>query len=316
MKCIFCPNEFDPQKVSPEHIIPKNIGGTVVTYQVCGKCNTIFSKIDAELNRNRNIYDAYVSIQEKTKALEFRFFESYVDFEHDTKVKTIPKSSSKKIVTTKIRDDEFICDRDCDEQNDPVIGHMKKIAKQEKIPIQILNAHLEKYNHFKLNTDKKEDFKDDLFRITAFHESSTGQEMNLMNAKPPHRFVAKACVEFAHLMEFSHEIVNIDLIRMHSLEGGLEGKKLHFHQEDTGRKNGLLCHLICFTEKQFQIHFFSKFGVALDIEWRARPVSLIVANDCVEKKFLYCQETDNGVVKTDKSVSIKMHEKLGLRTNI
>lgn len=315
-KCIFCSKEFDPKKVSPEHIIPGNIGGTVVTYQVCDECNTFFSSFDAELHRHRNIYDAYHSIQAKTKRIEFRFLESHVDFENGTKVKTVPKSSSRKIVTTKLGEGEFVCSNDCDEKNDPAIGHMRKIAIREKIPTYIPEEHLAKYLDFKKKSNKQDVFKDERFHITASRESSFGQEINLMNAKTPHRFVAKACAEFAHLMECATEIANIDLIKKHALQGGLEGKQLHFYQDDMVRKDGLYYHVIFFTEKQFKIAFFSKFGVAIDITWRSHPRSLIIANDLVKKKLFYCEQVAGGVMKTDRLVSIKLHETLRLHTNI
>ncbi len=305
--------------VHAEHVIPRNIGGTVVTYHVCNKCNTdVFSEIDAELNRQRFIYDAYKEIStEKRPALKFHFMEAFAIDENGTKLPFVPKSDRNEMIPTKIAEGQFIGPLDVDESKDTFISLIRKIGRKYDISPQFIENHLQPYRIFRSNA-KDGDIYRERFLTNANVEivESTRVKQTIMNAKTPHRFIAKACAEFAHLFGIADGIANMGVIKKHALVGGLEGKPLNFFVDETDIEKAREFHIVLFTAKQFMVIFFGRWGAAVDIEWEMDPSLVYVANNVSSRKLVLCKHEGNQLVTTNMVVGIKEHDQYRLRTNI
>ncbi len=266
MKCIFCPNEFEITEVHAEHIIPKNIGGSVLTYHVCNNCNTLFSKIDAELNKQRHIYDAYIEIErEKKPNLKFHFMEAFYQDEEGDKIQFVPISNSNDLITKKYSKNKYVFSFDTDERKDAFIGIIKKIAKKYSISDSFIEGHLAPYREFRKRSKSGDVYKERFLAYTDVVANSTKiEKKTVMNAKTPHRFIAKACAEYAHLLGISDRIKNLNLIKKHATVGGFEGNGLEFFVSETDIKKPSEYHFILFTRKQFQIIFFGKWGASVN----------------------------------------------------
>jgi hypothetical protein len=287
------------QVVPAEHIIPKNIGGTVVTYQVCGTCNNLFSTFDSYLNRHRHIYDSYKNISSpKDLSIEFRFVDHFTNLPGGGCVKFVPKSSNLEVISSKIGDGKFICDCNSSEKNDIYLQKVSKVQKKYNISNEFITNHVKKYHKFKKESIPGSVFRDD-FLISNFElkiNENTSYVQNTMYAQIPHRFIAKACVEYSSLLGISQEIANIEDLKTHAKEGGLEGVKLQFFEDIASPKDGNPCHFIIFSAKQFVIAFLGKWGVAVNIEWQNEPKLFYLVNDLIRKKLFECSYKNNEMI--------------------
>ncbi|MDG5816455.1 HNH endonuclease [Chitinispirillales bacterium ANBcel5] len=316
--CIFCNKQFDMLTVDAEHIIPRNVGGTVVTYQVCNVCNKKLSRFDAELNRQGEIYSAYKEIQsDKKPPLEFRFKEAALTYNDSLNAKMIPKSTVNEIITTEIRKNEFVCSLDAEDKCDPFIGRIYKIQKKYKIPVEFIQRHLQPYREFRTKAVPGSVYHErTLTNMDVEITHSVGKYEYVMSKKTPHRFLAKACVEYAHLLGFQDKIVNLPDIAEHALNGGLEGKKLFFYIGETDMGCPSHFHTILFTTKQFTIYFFGKKGFSIEIKWKKEPFRFIFANDILNKTLVLCREEKDQLISTNEVFLIHEHQRIGRRTHI
>ena len=106
MWCIFCKKDRKP---SEEHIIPRNVGGSIITYQVCEVCNPILgSEVDSVLNKHRHIFDAYEKIKsDKKPELKFNFTSSTFRSADGAEIKVASNNLSKKIQPTETSENQF-----------------------------------------------------------------------------------------------------------------------------------------------------------------------------------------------------------------
>jgi len=109
MNCIFCNSD---RSKSEEHIIPENIGGTVIIDNVCKYCNSKFgSEVDIKLIKNRHIYDAYHKLNKKFDLdLKFEFKDSFYHMTDGIRINVSKRSDEEKTLVTKTGENEFVID--------------------------------------------------------------------------------------------------------------------------------------------------------------------------------------------------------------
>jgi hypothetical protein len=121
-----------------------------------------------------------------------------------------------------------------------------------------------------------------------------------MSGTTPHRFLAKACVEFAYLFGLQNEILNLDILRKHA-RYGTELDSVRCYEELIWDRS-IQYHVISFGSNQFQIHFFSRYGFAIEVSWQHSAPDLIFVNDIVHKVLLDCKSEADGVLITNQMI--------------
>ncbi len=283
MICIFCQENKAP---SDEHIIPENVGGSTIIRSVCIECNNqLGTSVDSELNKQRHIYDAFSKLDKTNRPnLEFHFSESYYEDDEGNKIK-LPKTSKKsEIVPTQIDTDFFIIDRN---DNQFVSAQINKIVKREGISKEIATKKITEYMNFSKNSKPGDVYTDDIFGIKVITQQANTGRITVMSGRTPHRFLSKACVEFAHALGISDKLKNLDLLREHALHGN-RLQDIHAFQEISEGRGAMPFHLIQFTEDQFHVHFFLKYAVSIEILWVNRPELIFLAEDLLTRDLRIC----------------------------
>lgn len=310
MNCIFCNAVIDCNTTPAEHIIPNNIGGTVVTYDVCKKCNHALSATDVELHKQRHIYDSYKNI-ENTHDLKlvFRFIESYAENTDGSIVKLVPKSTSNKIIRSKISENVIVSDCSITDKEDEYLNIVKNIKNKYQLSDSFISKHLERYYKFIHDSIPGSIYRDNFLtrNIEIRINLTNATKQTVMNAKTPHRFIAKACVEYASLFGFSDQILNIDILKKHALLGGFEETHLKFFENMPLDNIGRPYHIISFTNNQFSVTFFGKYGVAVNINWKNEPIVKRIANDLIHKRLFECFYENGCIEISKKEIVFKRH---------
>jgi len=294
MNCLFCNSS---NKFSEEHIIPKSIGGSITINNVCIDCNSKFgSEVDIKLTKNKHIYDSYTELSKiHNLNLKFSFKDAYYEISNGQKIKAVNRSNTRKVLTTKTDDNNFIIDN-----NDPkfVIQSLRKKGKRKNLSDSIINKVIEDYK--KWNSEKKGDeFYNELFEITVQNNEDNATFNYIMDADTPHRFIAKACVEFAYLFNIDDQIKNIEVLKFHALYGN-QIKNISVFQEVHKEITPCPFHYIKFDNSQFVIGLFCQFNFALNIYWKDKTSHLKFANNLLTKKLVYCEEKNERLKSTDR----------------
>lgn len=322
-KCIFCDKKINPYKIPPEHIIPRSIDGSIVAYNVCAKCNNdLGSEVDCELNRNRHIWDGRKRHKELPPPQKPFIFKSKFAITPDgTKVPLVPNSGSDQILTHTLKDSGTRVDRRCPPENDFYFQWLKKQLEMVGTSTEEQKKHFERYLRAREKGSYlgKKIYRDWLF---TGMEAFFGEEENiavhsLMSTTVPHRFIAKVCLEYAHLLNFEKEIENIKEIKEHALNGGLEGTALHFYNEVSKESDIFPCHIFAFTKSQFVVGIYDSYFIGVDIKWREKPMEFIYADDFVNRLLRVCIERDGFFeIFLDRSFDFKEHALLGRPTHL
>lgn len=298
MICIFCNEENEP---SEEHIIPESIGGIATIKTVCRDCNSkLGTEVDSELNRQRHIYDAYSDVRKQSKIdLQFHFSETYFDDEEGNKIKLSKSNRSDKIIPTVTGEGAFTIDHS---DTKFIKNQIKRIAKKQGISDTITQKKIAEYLYFNKYSQPGDIYVDEIFDIIIKHGRKDRIRKTFMSGKTPHRFLAKACVEFAHLLRIQDEIENLKILRLHALNGDKLDKIECFEQliNDTEAKP---IHLIQFTPRQFHIHFFMKYAASIKINWRNEALEVFLGNDIATKHLrIFLPDKENKNLETTKYI--------------
>lgn len=296
MSCIFCQKEREP---SEEHIIPETLGGSVVTFHVCKDCNSLFgSKVDSVLHKHRHIYDAYEKLQLEHKPdFKFRFNKSYFERSDESRVTVTRNSHSKKIVPTKVAENEFIIDA---RDNKFVVDYMKKKGLQKGYTEEFINKEIDEYLDWSKTKNPGDQYFNDQFELRLESHTDIASRITEMAATTPHRFLAKACVEFAWLLGLQDDIQNLDILRQHALNG-THLKRISCYEEKIWDKS-IAYHIISFYDNQFQIRFFGNYGFAIEINRQTYEPIISLANDIFNKVLLVCQREADGLLITNTAI--------------
>ncbi len=108
-----------------------------------------------------------------------------------------------------------------------------------------------------------------------------------MNGKTPHRFLAKACVEFAYYLGIQDKIENIETLKVHALKG-TKLNEIKANEQNRLDIPSYPFHVIQFTEHQFHFHFFMKYTTAIGISWLGKPEEIFMAYDLNSEKLFKC----------------------------
>jgi hypothetical protein len=214
---LFCSNFIDPKTVDPEHIIPGSIDGSVVTYNVCGKCNnTLGTEVDAELNRHRHIWDG----RKRHNTLPipktpFRMQRKFAIGLDETEIPMVSRSDSNRILTHKLSFGGIRTDRRIRLGKDPYFQWLDKERKKIGMDDESFHKHhVQRYIEAREKGSYlgKHLYRDWLFTgiDVFFGEEQAVRAASIMSSGIPHRFVAKACVEYAYLFDWQDEIANLD----------------------------------------------------------------------------------------------------------
>jgi len=295
MNCIFC-NSSD--KFSEEHIIPESIGGTVIINNVCIDCNSKFgAEVDIKLTKSKHIYDSYVDLSKKLNLnLEFSFIDAHYKLSNGQKIKASKRSSIKKALISKTDENNFVIDKD---DNKFVIQYLQKKGKQKNLSVTAIKKVIEDYKKWSNVKQIGDEFYDELFEITVQNNEDNATFYYTMDADTPHRYLAKACVEFAYLFKIENEIKNIEVFKTHALYGN-QLQNISTFQEVHKENSPCPFHYIVFDNTQFVLGLFCQFNFALDIVWKDKPFLLRFANNLLNKKLMYCEIKNGRLKSTDK----------------
>jgi hypothetical protein len=295
MTCIFCGSNG---KLSREHIIPESIGGSVILNNVCIDCNSRFgSEIDSELTKNYHIYNSYKELAKKFALdFEFSFKDAYFETPDGIKIKAAKKSSKKRTLITKTDPDIFIIDND---DNKFIPQYISKKGKEKKLSDSVIKKAFNNYNTWNRTKQIGNEYHDDLFEFSITLNEKEATFHYIMEADTPHRYLAKACVEFANLFNISDKINNIHILKSHAMNGD-QLQNIVFFQEVHKEVKSRPCHYIIFTETQFVIGIFCQFIFALEIKWNGKPQNLVFANNMLTKKLVYCNLINGKMNLTDR----------------
>jgi len=299
MLCIFCQKNKQP---SEEHIIPENVGGSVISYQVCSGCNSILgSHADSELNKHRHIYDAFQKLQTKDKPeLQFRFNKSIFTRSDGAKINVSNKSNSARIQTTRLSQNEFII---APNDNKFIIKYMKKKGKQKGFSEKYVANQITDYLEWSKSKRVGDSYKNEALELHANFRSSVSNRKTLMSGKTPHRFIAKACVEFVYLLGLQDNIINLNILRKHALRG-TDLNLIRCNEEPIWEK-AIPFHIIAFHNNQFQIHFFAQYGFSIEIELKRAMPNITLANDINNKSLHVCKSEDTWIQITNEILEFK-----------
>ncbi|MCP4648596.1 MAG: hypothetical protein GY853_00765 [PVC group bacterium] len=322
-KCIFCNSSIDPSQVPPEHIIPSSIDGTVVTYNVCLKCNsTLGSQVDKELNEHRHVWDARKKHNKLPPSKKpFRFKKKYTISSNGSKTPLVPLSNSNQIITHYLPDGGIRADRNCPPKNDPYIIWLNKERKKVGLSDEDFQPHIDQFLEAreKGSYQGRKIYRDWFFtgQDCFFNEEQTQRAESIMATDTPHRFIAKACVEYSHLLHIEDEIKNMDDLKNHAFQGGLEGTKPHFYQQVHEGDIYYPCHTIAITDNKFIIGIYDIYFVAVDIEWWSEPKIITFIDDFTNKTLRLCtMKNDTIEINTMESFDFRDHDDLGRPTHI
>ncbi len=278
MKCIFCKQD---KKASKEHIISECIGGIVTVKNVCIDCNSkLGAEVDSELNRQRHIYDAYLELRKQHEIdLEFHFSETYFEDELGNKIKFAKSQKGNKINPTKTEEGVFVIDHS---DTEFIENRIKRIAKKQGISEKIARQKIVEYLYFNKFSKPGDIYVDEIFDIIVKPEKKDRIRKTIMSGNTPHRFLAKAYVEFCHLLLIQDEIENLEALRLHALNGDKFGEIECFEQIRNDTISTPI-HLIQFTPHQFHIHFFMKYATSININWKRDPLEIYLGNDVSNK---------------------------------
>jgi hypothetical protein len=295
MKCIICNKE---RSASDEHIIPENIGGTIVIQNVCKTCNDIFGHdVDCLLIKNRNIYDAYKKIQEKSDLnLKFEFKDAFCHLENETRINASLRSDENKTLTTNSKKDLFFLDK---EDTKFIQKYIESICKKENISDVIKNNSINNYLDWHNNPSSQNIYVDEYFGFTMEKREDDVKYNNIMSGDTPMRFIAKACVEFSYLFGIQNRIGNLDQLKNHALNG-IKSADLKYHQEINENIEPIPFHVIIFENTQFIIGLFAQVYYSVDINWIGEVSQLRFANNLITKELVYCIENSGRLKSTDK----------------
>lgn len=295
MNCIFCNSSI---KFSEEHIIPESIGGNVIINNVCIDCNSKFgSQVDIKLTKNKNIYDSYTELSKVHNLnLEFSFRDAYFEMSNGQKIKAAKRSSKKKTLITKTTENNFVLDKDDDKF---IIQYLRKKGKRKNLSASIINNVIEDYKKWNSVKQFDDEFYNELFEITIQNNEDDAVFYYLMDAETPHRFLAKACVEFAYLFNIANQIKNIEILKSHAIYGN-QLQNISVFQEVHKEINPCPFHYIIFDSTQFVLGLFCQFNFALNIYWHDKPYNLRFANDLLSKSLVYCEEKNGRLKSTDR----------------
>lgn len=295
MKCIFCDLS---KNFNDEHIIPESIGGNIIINNVCVDCNSKFgSEIDIKLTRNKHIYDSYRELSKEFNLnLEFSFNDAYYQLSNGQKVKAVKRSKERKALINKIAKNEFITDKD---EERFYIQYLRNKGKQKNLSEPEINKVIDDFKHWNRNNYLGEDFYNELFELTIKTKEDNVSFNYIMDVNTPHRYLAKACVEFAYLFNIANKIKNIEILKAHALKGN-QLQNISLFQEVHKEITPCPFHFIRFENTQFIMILFCQFNFALDIEWEDKPINLRFANNLVSKKFVHCILKDGRLKSTNR----------------
>jgi len=297
MWCIFCQNDSKP---SAEHIIPESVGGSVIIYQVCKLCNSILgTEVDADLNRHRHIYDAYRKTKSSKKPqLRFNFISSSFESGDGIEIKLVRNSLSDKIQPTETAENQFIIDP---KDNKFVINYMKKKGTLKGFSGKYIEDQIAEYLRWAKSKKADDSYVNESFELQVnLHSNPPSPRKTTMSGTTPHRFLAKACVEFAFLFGIQNQIENIETLKKHALYG-TELNSISCNDEQVWDK-AIPYHIITFFNNQFQIHFFGCHGFAVHIQRDSSFPNFTLANDIINKVLLVCQYEEDGVRITNQAL--------------
>lgn len=295
MNCIFCNSSY---KFSKEHIIPENIGGSVVINNVCVDCNSKFgSEVDITLTKNKHIYDSYIDLTQKLNLnLGFSFRDAYYEMSNGQKIKASRKNKLRKALITEVNKNEFITDKD---EEIFYIQYLRGKGKQKNLSDFIINQVIEEYKRWNEAKKVGDEFYNQLFEITIQANENNATFNYIMDADTPHRFLAKACVEFAYLFNIENQLNNIEILKSHALYGN-KLQNISIFQEVHNEIAPCPFHYILFDNTQFVIGLFCQFNFALEINWKEKPYIQRFANNLMNKKLVYCEIHNGRLKSTDK----------------
>jgi hypothetical protein len=300
VKCIFCLKEKEP---SIEHVIPESIGGVLTINYLCRDCNSeLGSKADVDLNKHRNIYDTYQKVKDKLgKELKFHFIDSHLEYNDGTRIKASKTNIGRKIVPTKLENGQgFLLDESSD---DWIIHNIRLRAKDLCMGVSDTERIISRYLFFKLQAGPGDRFYDRATGVSVLFHQTNVTPVNTMKMDIPHRFVAKACVEVAHIYGYQDEIVEIDLLREHALYGN------HFNdlqfRESYYPENPFPGHTLVFHNNEFSVQFFSTYAAGVIINWRNQPKPGVLVNHVSEKEAYIGEIKGDAVSYTNRPIEIK-----------
>lgn len=295
MNCIICNND---RPKSEEHIIPENIGGTIIIHSVCKCCNDIFGHdVDCLLIKNRNIYDAYKKMEKFVDLnLKFEFKDAFCHLTDGTRIKTSLRSNEDKSLTTKVKKDLFFLDRN---DTEFIVKYIKSICKKDKLPKDIMNDSINNYIIWHNNSNSPKEYTDEYMGFTIEKREDDVKYNNLMSADTPVRFIAKACVEFSYLFGIQNKIVNLEELKNHSLYD-MQNTDLKYYQQINDSIDPIPFHVIIFENTQFIIGLFAKVYFGVDINWVGQASQLRFANNLITRKLIYCTENSGRLRFTDR----------------
>ncbi|MGB7567295.1 MAG: HNH endonuclease [Chitinivibrionales bacterium] len=322
--CIFCGQQIDPMTVPPEHIIPSSIEGSVVTYNVCDKCNKMLgTEVDSELNQHRHIWD----IRKRHKQLPplksvFQMQKKFATLSDGSEMPIVPRSDSDRIMTHKLSDGGIQADRRIPPRQDPFLQWLDKERKKVGMSNKSFNEHhVQRY----LDARKKGSYlgkfvyRDWLFTgmDVFFGEEKAAKVASIMSASIPRRFIAKACVEYAYLFGWENEITNINDLKKIAHCGDFEQNGLEFGADLCKEKNTFPCHTISFDDKWFSLGIYNVYFIGVGIRWRDKSKHFICIDDFIARKLRICHESDSAATfNIDESFDFKDHKALGRSTHV
>jgi hypothetical protein len=211
-----------------------------------------------------------------------------------------------------------VFDPNCTRKEDPFIHKLKQYRKKYSISENFIETQcIAPYLEFKKKALPGSFYKDPFFSLKGKILENSFPRMSEMPTNTPTRFIAKACVEFASLLNFLEDIANADDLVQHARNNHAI-ENLSFHYKDSGLINANPHHIIAFTEMYFILGIYGKVFFAVDISWKMKKEPLYISNDLKEKKLRLCFENEENSLKVilDREVCLKEHEQFGLKTHI
>lgn len=312
VRCIFCCNPLDIESVPPEHIIPESIGGKkgVTIKNVCASCNhKLGSAVDSGLNRQRHIFDGFKEIPVDQKpSLEFWFKDRFYIDNLGRKVKYSKSYKKSRGIPTRIGD-ELIIDP---EDKKTIKKLLLKAANYYDISSELVQKELDRLEKFNQRCKDNDQYKGKYIPIKI--RISKHQDIkisNMMEGETPHRFVAKACVEFAYGLGIEKKIRNLDSLKKHARFGDqIDAGTISLWQEIRPKTKALPVHIIKFAKNQFHFYFFAKYVAAVNIVWEGDPCEILVAYDIPTGNLLQCDEDESSgkaIAYKNKIIKLKKY---------
>lgn len=299
MNCIICD---DDKPKSREHIIPENIGGSVIIDSVCKCCNSKFgSEVDNKLIKNRQIYDAYHKIEKYYSLdLKFEFKDAFCHLEDGTRINASLRSNENKTLTTKLNKDLFLIDNN---NTEFIVKYIKSISKKETISDSIIEKSIANYVNWHNDSKSSKEHTDEIMGFTIEKREDSVKYNNIMTSDTPLRFIAKACVEFSYLFGIENKIGNIIDLKNHALYG-IQNRDLKYYQEINEDIEPIPAHIIIFEDTQFIIGLFAQVFFSVAMNWLGEISQLRFANNLITKKLIYCIEDSGRIKSTNKEFTI------------